>query len=158
MENSDIISLNCLLTPETKHIINKNTLKHCKKNAVLVNAARGPCVNEPDLVEHLKNNPEFRAGLDVYEKEPIMADGLKDLPNAIILPHIASATFWTRSGMSTLAARNIVAMLKGHKANNHSNIKDIETYLHKFDTGKDVGFAPKNAPSIVNAKELGLLA
>lgn len=87
-----------------------------------------------------------------------MADGLNKLDNAIILPHIASATFWTRSGMSTLAARNITAMLKGHKANNHSHIDDISKYLHKFDTGVDVGDAPKNAPSIVNAKELGLLA
>ncbi len=70
-----------------------------KPTAVLVNAARGPVINETDLVAHLKANPEFRCGLDVFEDEPAMKPGLADCPNAVIVPHIASASLWTRAGM-----------------------------------------------------------
>lgn len=83
-----------------------------KPNAVLVNAARGPVIDEVALVAHLKANPEFRCGLDVFEDEPAMKPGLADCPNAVIVPHIASASMWTRSGMATLAAANVAAHLQ----------------------------------------------
>lgn len=70
-----------------------------KPNAVLINAARGPVIDEAALVTHLQQNREFTAGLDVFENEPKMKPGLADCPNAVIVPHIASASMWTRSGM-----------------------------------------------------------
>lgn len=94
-----VVSLHCNLDDNTRHLINKNTLKLMKPEAVLVNAARGPCINEADLVAHLQQNPNFRVGLDVFEFEPAMVEGLEKCDNAVIVPHIASASFWTRSGM-----------------------------------------------------------
>ena len=70
-----------------------------KPDAMLINTARGPHVDEKALVRHLQSNPSFSAGLDVYEDEPLMAPGLAECENAVLLPHIASATLWTRSGM-----------------------------------------------------------
>lgn len=60
-----------------------------KSDAVLINAARGPVIDEVALVDHLQSNPEFRVGLDVFEDEPLMKPGLKECPNAVIVPHIA---------------------------------------------------------------------
>ena len=117
-----------------------------KKNAVLVNAARGPVIDEAALVAHCKKNPEFRAGLDVFEDEPKMKPGLSKLKNVVIVPHIASATGWTRQGMATLAASNVAAILRGWPVSTDPN------RILEFVDGK----APRAAPSIVNAKELGL--
>lgn len=70
-----------------------------KKDALLINASRGPVVDEVALVKHLQNNPDFRCGLDVFEDEPETKPGLKECENAVIVPHIASASQWTRAGM-----------------------------------------------------------
>ena len=67
-----------------------------KPNAIIINTSRGPVIDEQALVEHCKKNPNFYAALDVFEKEPAMAPGLNQLSNVIIVPHIASATEWTR--------------------------------------------------------------
>ncbi|KAI8469678.1 MAG: hydroxypyruvate reductase [Monoraphidium minutum] len=104
LREADVVSLHCNLDESTHHLINKARLGMMKPNAVLVNAARGPVIDEAALVDHLRANPEFRTGLDVFEHEPAMAPGLADMPNAVIVPHIASASMWTRSGMATLAA------------------------------------------------------
>ncbi len=160
---AQVVSLHCNLDANTHHLINKQRLALMKKDAVLVNAARGPCIDEAALVEHLKANPDvrrccrrcpwpllqlpqqpaallaaaargprccgarlscsargalpaapltrpaapappaaapqFRVGLDVFEDEPVMKPGLEKQPNAVIVPHIASASMWTRSGM-----------------------------------------------------------
>lgn len=113
LKTSDYVSIHVPMTPETKHLINAERLKMMKKTAYLVNTARGPIVDEAALVEALKNGEIKGAALDVYEAEPKMAPGLAELPNTILLPHIASATEETRAAMSELAAKNIIAVLSG---------------------------------------------
>lgn len=148
LKEADVVSLHCNLDANTRHLINAQRLALMKKDAVLVNAARGPCIDEKALVAHLKANPEFRCGLDVFEHEPAMAPGLADCPNAVIVPHIASASLWTRSGMATLAAANVAAVLSGYPVWNRT---DILPFVEK-----PMAAVPRAAPSIVNAKELGL--
>lgn len=148
LKEADVISLHPVLDKTTFHLINKERLALMKKEAVLVNASRGPVVDEVALVEHLKANPMFRVGLDVFEDEPYMKPGLGDLPNAVVVPHIASASKWTREGMATLAAQNVAAKLKGYPVWPNSN--NIEPFLDENNP------APAAAPSIVNAKALGL--
>lgn len=149
LREADVVSLHCNLDDTTRHLMNKERLGMMKPDAVLVNAARGPCVDEAALVEHLKANPEFRAGLDVFEHEPAMAPGLAERPNAVIVPHIASASLWTRSGMATLAAANVAAVLQGFGA--WPKPDDIVAFLDG-----PIASLPRAAPSIVNAKEVGL--
>lgn len=146
---SDVVSLHCNLDSSTHHLINAERLALMKPNAVLVNAARGSVIDEAALVTHLKANPDFRCGLDVFEHEPSMAPGLADCPNAVIVPHIASASMWTRSGMATLAAANVAAILSGHPV--WPKPDDITPFVDG-----PLAQLPRAAPSIVNAKELGL--
>mmetsp|Transcript_25923 Transcript_25923/g.76833 ORF Transcript_25923/g.76833 Transcript_25923/m.76833 type:complete len:423 (-) Transcript_25923:213-1481(-) len=146
---SDVVSLHCNLDKSTHHLMNKARLEMMKPEAVLVNAARGPVVDETALVAHLKANPEFRCGLDVFEDEPAMKAGLADCPNAVIVPHIASASFWTRSGMATLAAANVAATLQGFPV--WANPNNITPFIEK-----PLSALPAAAPSLVNAKELNL--
>lgn len=113
LKESDYVSIHVPMKPETKHLINADKLKMMKKTAYLINTARGPIVDEAALVEALKTGEIKGAGLDVYEAEPKMAPGLAELPNTVLLPHIASATEETRAAMSELAAKNIVAVLSG---------------------------------------------
>jgi hydroxypyruvate reductase 1 len=126
-------------------LINAERLALMKPNAVLVNTSRGPVIDEAALVDHCRRNPDFRAGLDVFEDEPQLKPGLVDLENVVIVPHIASATVWTRQGMAILAAHNVAAMLNGYPV---WNDPDISAFL-----GAD---PPKAAPSILNADALGL--
>jgi hydroxypyruvate reductase 1 len=116
-----------------------------KENAILVNTSRGPVVDEAALVAHCRKHPNFRAGLDVFEDEPDLKPGLNELDNVVIVPHIASATRWTREGMTTLAASNVAALLTGYPVWNQPDI------LPFLETN-----APKAAPSIVNAEALNL--
>jgi len=146
LKNADVISLHPLLNETTHHLINAKRLRLMKKNAILVNAARGPVIDEAALVAHCKQNPEFKAALDVYEDEPKMKPGLSRLKNVVIVPHIASATDWTRLGMATLAASNVAAILRGWP------VSTDPSRILEFIEGK----APRAAPSIVNAKQLGL--
>ena len=113
LRTSDIVSLHCPLTPQTRHLIGAAQLAMMKRTAVLVNTSRGPVIEEDDLVAALRNGVIAAAGLDVYEQEPRMAAGLADLPNVVVCPHIASATYHTRSQMAIIAARNILAVLEG---------------------------------------------
>ncbi|KKR10334.1 MAG: D-isomer specific 2-hydroxyacid dehydrogenase NAD-binding protein [Parcubacteria group bacterium GW2011_GWA2_39_18] len=115
LKEADFISLHVPLLPSTKHLINEERLKLMKKSAYLINASRGPVVDENALVAALKEGWIRGAALDVYENEPKSASGLTDLPNVILTPHIASATEGTRSQMSILAAKNIIAVLKGEE-------------------------------------------
>jgi len=84
-----------------------------KNSAYLVNSSRGPVIDEKALVEALKNKVIKGAALDVYEEEPKLAEGLAELENVVITPHIASATEETRGKMSDMAAENIIAFLAG---------------------------------------------
>ncbi|RZB89519.1 Glycerate dehydrogenase HPR, peroxisomal isoform B [Glycine soja] len=92
LQEADIISLHPVLDKTTYHLVNKERLAKMKKEAILINCSRGPVIDEAALVEHLKHNPMFRVGLDVFEEEPYMKPGLAELKNAIVVPHIASAS------------------------------------------------------------------
>ncbi len=145
LQQADCVSVHTVLDESTHHLINAERLNLMKANAVFVNTSRGPVVDEAALVAHCQKNPNFRAGLDVYEDEPDMKPGLVDLDNVVIVPHIASATRWTREGMATLAASNVAGILSGFPAWNRP---DILPFLEED--------PPKAAPSIINADELGI--
>jgi len=115
LAESDFISLHMPLTPDTKQLFNASAFSHMKNTAYLINTARGPVIKEDDLVTALRNGDIAGAGLDVYENEPAMAPGLAQLENVVVLPHIGSATVSSRTNMATLAARNLIAMLRGKK-------------------------------------------
>ncbi len=112
---SDFISIHTPLTPATRHLFQAETFARMKPAAILINTARGPIIKEDDLVAALGSRTIAGAGLDVYEFEPKMAEGLAGLDNAVVVPHIGSATSSSRGGMSLLAARNLLAMLQGRK-------------------------------------------
>jgi lactate dehydrogenase-like 2-hydroxyacid dehydrogenase len=113
LAKSDFISLHVPLIPSTHHLIDENELKSMKKTAILINTSRGPIVNEKVLAKALKEKWIFGAGLDVYENEPEITEELKKLDNIVIQPHSASATIESRTNMALLAARNMIAGLKG---------------------------------------------
>jgi glyoxylate reductase len=111
LKNSDFVSLHVPLLPQTHHLINEERLKMMKKEAILINTSRGPVVDEHALTKALKEGWIAGAGLDVYEFEPELAEGLVELPNVVLTPHTASATFEARGAMSKMAAENIIAAL-----------------------------------------------
>lgn len=115
---SDFVSIHVPLLPETKHLIGEKEMKKMKKTAYLVNTSRGPIIDEQALVTALREGWIKGAALDVFEHEPELAPGLKDLSNVIITPHIASATEETRSKMAECAAANIIEVLEGRIAPN----------------------------------------
>jgi glyoxylate reductase len=112
---SDFVSVHVPLTPATRHLLDASAFRRMKRTAVLVNTSRGPVIREDDLVAALRQGEIAAAGLDVYEREPSMAEGLAGLPNAVLLPHIGSATPSSRDGMARLAAENVLAMLDGRR-------------------------------------------
>lgn len=113
---SDFVSLHTPLLPETRHLINEAALRRMKRTAILVNAARGPIVDEAALVRALTEGWIAGAGLDVFEEEPKIHPGLLLLRNVVLAPHIASASRETRLAMARLAVRNCVAVLEGKPA------------------------------------------
>lgn len=114
LEQSDFVLLTCALTPETKGMMNKEAFNKMKNSAILINTSRGGVVNQDDLYEALTYGRIRAAGLDVTNPEPLPpTDPLAQLSNCLVLPHIASATNETRSEMSHLTARNIIAALEG---------------------------------------------
>ena len=125
LEVSDFISVHVPLTEETRHLIGAEQFAKMKPNCVLVNTSRGPVVDEAALVDALKNHKIFAAGLDVYEKEPAIHPGLLPLRNIVLAPHIASASVRTRSEMSAVAARNLVAGVRGGRP---ANLVNAEVY------------------------------
>jgi glyoxylate reductase len=110
---ADVISLHCPLTEETRHLISAERLALTKPGAVLVNAARGPIVEEAALVDALREGRLGAAALDVYEREPLVHPGLLELENAVLVPHLGSATVETRAAMAELAAANAIAAVRG---------------------------------------------
>ncbi|HEY1375182.1 MAG TPA: D-glycerate dehydrogenase [Gemmataceae bacterium] len=114
LRQSDFVSVHAALTPENRHLIGAAQFKLMKPTAVFVNTARGPLVDQKALYEALKAGTIFAAGLDVTDPEPPdPADPLLRLPNAVVVPHIASATYSTRDGMAELCADNLLAGLTG---------------------------------------------
>src|SRR5262245_49099935 len=113
LRESDFVTLHVLLSPDTRRLIDERALRSMKKTAVLVNAARGPIVDEPALARALSEGWIAAAGLDVFDEEPKIHPGLLPLTNVVVAPHIASASFDTRLAMSTLAVKNCLAVLDG---------------------------------------------
>ena len=118
LRTADIVTLHTSLTPETTHLISADRLRLMKKEAILVNVSRGPVVNELALAEALEQKIIWAAGLDVYEREPEIEERLLSLDNVVLLPHIGSATFETRTRMATMAAKNLVQGLSGKQPDN----------------------------------------
>ena len=116
LRTSDVVSLHCPLTSDTRHLVDAAALARMKPTAHLVNTARGPVVDESALVDALRDGTIAGAGLDVYEDEPEVHPGLLDLESVTLLPHLGSATVETRDAMADLAARNVVAVLDGRGA------------------------------------------
>ncbi len=115
LREADYVSLHVPLTPETKYLIGPRELALMKPGAFLINAARGPVVDETALVEALRSGHLGGAGLDVYEREPQLMPGLRELPNTVLLPHLGSATVETRGVMSEVAVRNALAAVAGER-------------------------------------------
>lgn len=113
LAEADVVSLHCPLTPETHHLIGAAELAAMKPSAVLVNAARGPIIDEAALAEALAERRIAAAGLDVYEREPQVEPRLLELDNVVLTPHLGSATVETRTAMAELAARNAISVLSG---------------------------------------------
>ncbi len=113
LAQADIVSINCPLTNNTRHIINAETIAAMKSDAVLINTGRGPLVNESALFEAMKNGHLFAAGLDVFEQEPTVHPELLTLPNVTLTPHIGSATSQCRGAMAGCAIGNILAQMEG---------------------------------------------
>ena len=114
LRQADFISLHTPLTPETHHLISRDQLRAMKPSAILINTSRGPVVDNEALVEALRAGTIGGAALDVTEPEPLPADHpLVALPNCIVVPHIASASYATRAAMARIAAENLIAGLTG---------------------------------------------
>jgi glyoxylate reductase len=116
--SSDVVSLHVPLTEETRHMINKETLAKMKKGAFLVNTARGPVVQERDLVEALRSGHLGGAALDVFDNEPNISPELYDMPDVVTTPHIASATYEARNKMGEQAVASILDALANTKPQN----------------------------------------
>lgn len=110
---SDIVSLHCPLTPDTRHLVGKQFLTYMKPGSYLINTSRGPVVDEAALAECLHDQRISGAGLDVFEEEPELHPRLKTAPNTVFTPHITSATFKTRRKMGMLCAGAILNELCG---------------------------------------------
>lgn len=113
LTESDILSLHAAYTPALHHLLDRRALGRMKPGSFLINTSRGALIDEAALVDALRNGPLAAAGLDVYEHEPQLSPGLMELPNAVLLPHIGSATPATRRAMALLACRNVEAVLSG---------------------------------------------
>ena len=121
LRESDFVSLHVPLLPETTHFISHGEFALMKRTAILINASRGPVLDEKALIKALKEGKIAGAGLDVYEKEPKVERGLIGLKNVVLAPHIASSSFETRVKMATMAANNCIAGLTGQRPPNILN-------------------------------------
>jgi len=122
LRESDFVSVHVPLLPSTYHLINEERLKMMKKTACLINTSRGPVVDEKALYKALKEGWIWGAGLDVWEKEPVdLKNSLLTLDNLTVAPHIASASYETRTKMAVMAAENLVAILEGKVPTNLVN-------------------------------------
>lgn len=118
IESSDVLSLHCPYSPATHHLMSENQFARMKPTAYLINTARGPIVDEQALVDALNAGQLAGVGLDVFEHEPKVNPGLLGLDNAVLIPHLGSATVETRAAMADIAATNALAILAGKSAPN----------------------------------------
>jgi glyoxylate reductase len=122
---SDVISVHCPLTDETHHLFGAEQFARMRSTAVFVNTARGPIHDEAALAEALREGVIAAAGLDVFEREPAIDPFLMELDNAVLLPHIGSATGPTRDRMAIMTAENLIAALRGERPTNLVNPKVV---------------------------------
>ena len=115
LERADFVSIHTNLTPETRHLFGAEQFGRMKDTAVLVNTSRGPVVDEAALADALEAGEIFAAGLDVFEHEPDVHPKLLGLENAVVIPHLGSATVDTRDAMGHLAVDNVFAALDGER-------------------------------------------
>jgi glyoxylate reductase len=115
LRESDFVSVHVSLTPQTRHLINAARLALMKPTAVLVNTSRGPVIDEQALARALQQGQIFAAGLDVFEREPEVHPGLLSCGNAVLIPHLGSATVQTRQAMADLAVDNLLAALEDRR-------------------------------------------
>lgn len=113
LTEADVVSVHCPYSDATHHLIGSDQLSRMKDTSYLVNTARGPILNEAALVAALTSGTIAGAGLDVFEREPAVHEGLLDLENVVLVPHLGSATLETRAAMASLAADNALAVLRG---------------------------------------------
>ncbi|HEY8462267.1 MAG TPA: NAD(P)-dependent oxidoreductase, partial [Blastocatellia bacterium] len=113
LETADIVTLHVPLAAATRRLIDRSAFARMKPTAYLINAARGPVVDEAALVEALRERRIAGAGLDVYEREPEISAPLLEMSNVVLLPHIGSATMETRTAMAMLAVENVIDVLSG---------------------------------------------
>jgi lactate dehydrogenase-like 2-hydroxyacid dehydrogenase len=126
LSESDFVTLHVPLGSQTTHYISGAELGLMKPTAILINASRGPVIDEKALVQALHEGKIAGAGLDVYEKEPEVEPGLLQMKNVVLVPHIASASHETRLRMATMAAENLVAGLTGKRPPNLVNEKVLQ--------------------------------
>ncbi|MER0126334.1 glyoxylate/hydroxypyruvate reductase GhrB [Franconibacter daqui] len=127
LRESDFVCIVLPLTEETHHLINAEKIALMKPSAILINAGRGPVVDEPALIDALKAGKIHAAGLDVFEQEPLPADSpLLSMPNVVALPHIGSATHETRYNMAACAVDNLIDALNGNVEKNCVNPQTVK--------------------------------
>ena len=116
LESSDVLSVHCALTPETKEIFNQEAFKKMKSTSIFINTSRGPVHQEQDLIEALQRGEIWGAGLDVTNPEPMQPNNpLLSMENVCVIPHIGSATVEARDRMAMLAAQNILQFHRGEE-------------------------------------------
>jgi len=118
LSTSNIITIHAALTPQTHHLLSREKIRLIHKEAILINVARGPIIDEKALADALEKREIWAAGLDVYEREPKVEEKLFSLDNVVLLPHIGSATYETRLKMAMMASHNLVQGLKGERPEN----------------------------------------
>lgn len=128
---ADAVSLHCPLTPETHHLVDERRLAMMKPTAVLVNTARGGCVDDAALIRALTGGRLFGAALDVYAREPQIDPGLLACPRLLLAPHIGSATTEARTAMAQLCADAVIAVLRGHRPPNLVNNTVSPSWNHR---------------------------
>jgi glyoxylate reductase len=114
LEQSDFLSIHTTLNKDSFHLLDESKFRKMKKTAYIINTSRGQIINEPDLIKAIKNNWIAGVGLDVFENEPLFnSSPLLKMKNVVVLPHIGSATYQTRSKMSEIAVQNLLNILNG---------------------------------------------
>jgi glyoxylate reductase len=125
LRESDFVSVNAALSPETIHLIGDRELRLMRPSAYLINTARGPIVDEKALVRALAEKRIRGAALDVYEHEPMVEPELIDLPNVVLTPHLGSAALDTRSRIADILVENVITVIEGRRP---ANIYNPEIY------------------------------
>lgn len=119
---ADVLSLHCPLTDDTHHLVDADILSLMSESSILINTSRGPVVDEAALADALHEQKIAGAGLDVFENEPEVHPRLKDAPNCLLTPHIASASYQTREAIGMLAADAIIGVLEGQSPSEIPNL------------------------------------